>query len=155
MFCKCNKREGVLYNQTHVCTPIKDAEHLKLYNKAKGMYKTMYANHTDGQGETNEKKVFQQLHEWADNSNFGITGLGIYPDILPISMVRPVVLHLCMGVTKRLLKHTQFILNQYNKAAKDKFEKLIARFLSEEEILIWKLKKTIDSYKGEELKNFT
>ena len=46
-----------------------------------------------------------------------------------------------MGVTKRLLKHTQFILSQYDKAAKDKFEKLIARFLSEEEILIWKLKK--------------
>ena len=61
-----------------------------------------------------------------------------------------------MGVTKRLLKHTQFILSQYDKAAKDKFEKLIARFSSEEDILIWKLKKkNIDSYKGEELKNFT
>ena len=78
--------------------------------------------------------------------------MGIHPDILPISMVRPDVFHLCMGVTKRLLKHTQFILSQYDKAAKDKFEKLIARFLSEEEILIWKLKKPIDSYKGEELK---
>ena len=55
---------------------------------------------------TNEKKVFKQLHEWAGNSNFGITGLGIHPDILPISMVRPDVFHLCIGVTKRLLKHT-------------------------------------------------
>ena len=69
--------------------------------------------------------------------------------------MRADVFHLCMGVTKRLLKHTQFILSQYDKTAKDKFEKLIARFLSEEEILIWKLKKPIDSYKGEELKNFT
>ena len=46
-------------------------------------------------------------------------------------------------------------MSQYDKAAKDKFDKLIARFLSEEEILIWKLKKPIDSYKGEELKIFT
>ena len=28
-FCKCNKREGVINNQTHICTPITDAEHLK------------------------------------------------------------------------------------------------------------------------------
>ena len=75
------------------------------------MYKSMYATHTDEKGETNEKEVFKQLHEWAGNSNFGITGLGIHPDILPISMVRPDVFHLCMGVTKRLLKHTQFILS--------------------------------------------
>ena len=57
MFCKCNKREGVIDNQTHnICTTITDAEHLKLYNKARGMYKTMYANHTDDLGETNEKE---------------------------------------------------------------------------------------------------
>ena len=155
MFCKCNKRDGVINNQTHICNFITDKEHLKYYNKAQGMYQTMYEKHTDDQGETNEKKVFQQLHEWAGNFNFGITGLGIHPDILPISMVRPDVFHLCMGVTKRLLKHTQFILSQYDKSAKDKFERLIARFLSEEEILIWKLKKPIDSYKGEELKKFT
>ena len=67
-------------------------------------------------------------------------------------MVRPDVFHLCMCVTKRLLKHTQFILSQYDKAVEDKFEKLIARFLSEEDILIWMLKKSIESYKGEELK---
>ena len=145
----------MINNQTHTCTLITDAEHLKYYKKAQGMYKSMYETHTDEKGETNEKEVFKQLHEWAGNSNFGITGLGIHPDILAISMVRPDVFHLCMGVTKRLLKHTQFILSQYDKAAKDKFEKLIARFLSEEEILIWKLKKPIDSYKGEELKNFT
>ena len=111
MFCKCNKREGVVHNETHVCTPITDAENMKFYNKAKGMYKTMYANHTDDQGKTNEKKVINQLHECIGNSNFGITGLGIHPDILPISMVRPDVFHLCMGVTKRLLNHTQFILS--------------------------------------------
>ena len=107
MFCKCNKREGVMINnQTHICTPITDARHLKYYNKAQGVYKSMYATHTDGQGETNEKEVFKKLHVWAGNSNFGITGLGIHPDILPISMVRPDVFHLCMGITKRLLKHT-------------------------------------------------
>ena len=86
--------------------------------------------------------MLKELHEWADSHNNGITGLGIHPDILPISMLRLDVFHLCMGVTKRLLKHTQFILSQYDKSAKDKFERLIARFLSEEEILIWKLKKT-------------
>ena len=155
MFCKCNKRDGVINNLTHICEPITDKEHLKYYNRAKGMYQSMYENHTDEQGETNEKEVFKQLHEWAGNFNFGITGLGIHPEILPISMVRPDVFHLCMGVTKRLLKHTQFILSQYDKSAKDKFERLIARFLLEEEILIWKLKKPIDSYKGEELKKFT
>ena len=34
MFCKYNKREGVIHNQTHICTLIADAEHLKYYNKA-------------------------------------------------------------------------------------------------------------------------
>ena len=66
-------------------------------------------------------------------------------------MVRPDVFHLSMGVTKKLLKYTQFILNKVDGDVRDRFEKLLAKFLTDEEILIWKLDKPIDSYKGKEL----
>ena len=47
IFCKCNKRVGVNYNQAHVCTPITDDEHLSYYNKAQRMYKGILAAHTE------------------------------------------------------------------------------------------------------------
>jgi hypothetical protein len=155
MFCKCNKRDGVINNQTHICKPITDKEHLKYYNKAQGMYQSMYENHTDEQGETNEKKVFKQLHEWAGNSNFGITGLGIHPDILPISMVRPDVMHLTMAVTKSLLKYMHNLMHYRSEKFAQEVEEIFFEFLDDEQILIWKLDKSIDTYDGAELRKFT
>ena len=70
----------------------------------------------------------KQLHEWAGTNDYGITGLGLHPSILPISMVRPDVFHLSMGVTKKLLKYTQFILNKVDGDVKDRFENFWPRF---------------------------
>ena len=62
MFCKCNKRVGVNYNQTHVCTPITDVEHLSYYNKAQRMYKGILAANTDNEGDVDDRKALKQLN---------------------------------------------------------------------------------------------
>ena len=155
IFCKSNKRVGVNCNQTHVCTPITNDEHLSYYIKAQRMYKGIVKANTANEGKVDDRKALKLLHEWAGENNYGITGLGLHPSIFPISMVRPDVFHLSMGVTKKLLKYTQFILNKVDGDVRDRFEKLLAKFLTDEEILIWKLDKPIDSYKGKELQNFT
>ena len=76
IFCKCNKRVGVNCNQTHVCTPITDDEHLSYYNKAQRMYKGIVKANTDNEGKVDDRKALKQLHEWAGENNYGITGLG-------------------------------------------------------------------------------
>ena len=43
IFCKCNKRVGVNYNQTYVCTPITDDEHLSYYHNKKSYVTSLHS----------------------------------------------------------------------------------------------------------------
>ena len=50
------------------------------------MYKGIVKGNTDNEGKVDDRKALKQLHEWAGANNYGITGLGLHPSILPISM---------------------------------------------------------------------
>ena len=67
-----------------------------MYNKAQRIYKGILAANTGNEGDVDDRKALKQLHEWAGANNYGITGLGLHPSILPISMVRPDAFHLSM-----------------------------------------------------------
>ena len=82
-------------------------------------------------------------------------GFGVNPKYLPISNIRPDVFHLCMGITKRLLKQLRYMLECQSYDVQEAFNLHLMEFLTDEQLLIWKLDKPIDSFVGGELKNFS
>ena len=56
---------------------------------------------------------------------------------------------------KKLLNYFKFMLAKQSDQVQQKFEKKLLDFLTNEEVLIWKLNKPVESYLGSELKTFT
>ena len=57
-----------------------------------------------------------------------------------------------MAITKRLLKQLKFMLEQQSFEVQEAFSLELMDFLSDEQLLIWKLDKLIYSFIGGELK---
>ena len=153
MYCKCNKREGVT-DPNHQCELLSDLEHKECYSKAQDKFEELTEN-AKLLPSVDDAQILKTMNNWAGNHNFGITGFGIHPDILPISMVRPDVMHLTMAVTKSLLKYMHNLMHYRSKKFAQEVENIFFEFLEDEQILIWKLDKSIDTYDGTELRKFT
>ena len=153
MYCKCNKREGVT-NPDHECELLSDEEHKKTYKNAQTKFAHLTERAKD-KSNVNDAQILKILNDWAGKFNYGITGLGIDLEILPISMIRPDVMHLCMAVTKTLIKYMCTLISARTNDCCLEIEEIMYEFLTDEEILIWKLNKSLDSYEGSELRKFT
>ena len=99
LLCSCNRIES-----KHQCKIIDDEQHLKLYKKARKKYKQLISAGTP------EYKVPEMINKWASENNLGVNGLGISPEILPISRVRFDTMHMSMNITRRLLNHFEMLV---------------------------------------------
>ena len=122
MYCKCNKREGVT-DPNHQCELLSDLEHKECYRKAQDKFEELTEN-AKLLPSVDDAQILKTMNNWAGNHNFGITGFGIHPDILPISMVRPDVMHLTMAVTKSLLKYMHNLMHYRSKKIAQEVEEI-------------------------------
>ena len=131
-----------------------DLEHKECYRKVQEKF-TQFTEGAKLHSSVDDATMLKLLSQWAGKYNHGITGLGIDPEILPISMIRPDVMHLAMTITKSLLKYMHKLMHSRTKQFSLQIEEIMYEFLDDEEMLIWKLNKPIDSYDCTELRKFT
>ena len=126
MYCKCNKREGVT-DPNHQCEMLTDLEHKECYRKAQEKF-TQLTEDAKLHSSVDDVAVLKLLNQWARKYNHGTTGLGIGPEILPISMIRPDIMHLTMAVTKSLLKYMHKLIHSRTKQFSLQIEEIMYEF---------------------------
>ena len=144
LLCSCNRIES-----EHQCKIIDDKQHLKLYKKARKKYKQLIATGTP------EYKVPTLMNKWAAENNSGVNGLGISPEILPISRVRFDTMHMSMNITRRLLNHFEMLIKQHYDVAGFRLETKMLEFLSLQQLFMWKEGSSASKFDRNDLKIFT
>lgn len=98
-FYDCDRRMGVINNESHVCNIISESKRLKYYNKSLSCWiMKKKSNYNDS-----------HHHEWISIYNKGISNLEIHPMLLPTNMICFDVLHLSCALGKRLISYLQII----------------------------------------------
>ena len=110
----------------------------------------------DRNEDVDDDYIVDAINEWAAKFNGGITGFGIHPSLLPMSRVRPDVMHtsMMMGIVKRILTHLFSMLKKYTDEVQDSFIECISTFLSDHQVYVWRLGDRISSYLGNKCKTW-
>ena len=154
LLCNCSKRVGVKENETHQCRMMTDEEQLQYYNKAQAKLQELIQRCKDAGEEIDDDFIVNEINSWAADHNGGITGFGIHPSLLPISRIRPDVMHMMMGIVKRILTKFDSMLSKHTDDVQDQFNACINTFLLDHQVYIWKLGGRISKYLGDELKTW-
>jgi len=112
LFCKCDKRIGVKYNDCNQCHVIDNEEHEKLVKRAHDRYEKFKKDQEEYKNKDPNWDIIKAQNKWAQEWNSGFTGFGIDARLLPIERIRPDVMHLLMACTKRLPKHLRKMLDK-------------------------------------------
>ena len=145
LLCKCNRGEGVVNNNSDLCTKILHGEQVQLYERSRRRW-----DHKRNRGPWTVKEHM----DWVDEMNHGVSHFGIHPDLLPRESLRFDTFHMKCAITRKLMGYVRkFFLNQSDEV-RSNFIDVLKSFWRDYHLYVWRNKKNFSSFQGNELALF-
>lgn len=143
----CKRGEGVM-NSDHECKLLSHEDQVHYWDRSLRRWDDKIARSGP------ESYTMDKHRDWIDIHNYGVSHFGIHPTEIPRDTIRFYVFHLRCAVTRRLMNYLRKYMLSTTTEMMEAFSKVVCKFWSDWNVLVWNLNRPFTSFVGMELLAF-